>query len=197
MVVPGNTNRLQSKFLKSGMLDKYGTKQANFNALALSPLERAVTKYVKRMQQGVQRNMAKKNQISSGNAYQLVGGAIGNDKTGNSVLVYFTVPNYLKYQDLGVKGSKSSYASSNSSPFKYTTKKPPREVLEKHLVLKYGVPKKDLYIASKRLQDKIFKKGIKATGVISRAVTPKLIQQAEIDIQKIAGQAAVIQILEL
>lgn len=198
MILPSaSTNRLQNKFLKGNGLERYGQKQVNFNALAMTPIQRVVTKYVARMQKGVQANIARKNQISSGNAYQTVGGAISTDNNVNSVLVYFTVPNYLKYQDLGVKGKRFTYAASRESPYQYTTKMPPRQVMEKHLIMKYGTPKKELYMASKSLQKKIFNKGIKATKVIQRAITPKLIQQAEMDIAKIAGQSAAIQILEL
>ncbi len=195
MVLPNISNN-QKVFLKGNGLAKYGQKTTDFRQ-TLTPLQNVAVRYVKKMQQGVQRNIARKNQISSGNAYQTVGGGIGVDAKSNSALVYFTVPTYLKYQDLGVKGSKSTYAASRESPYKYTNKKPPFKAIEKHLILKYGTPKKDLYIATKSLQDKIFKKGIKATKVIQRAITPKLIENAERDMAEIVKDFIAVQILEL
>lgn len=195
MVLP-NFAAGQKKVLAGDALAKYGTKQTDFNQV-LSPVQKVVVRTVKKMQVGVQRNIAKKKQISSGNAYQTVGGGVAVDDNGYSMLVYFTVPNYLKYQDLGVRGAKSTYSSSRNSPFAYTNKKPPFKEIEKHLIQKYGVPKKNLYIATKRLQDKIFNKGIKGTKVIQSVITPKLIQQAERDISKVVKDFIAVQILEV
>ena len=160
-------------------------------------MQKVVIRTVKKMQQAVQRNIAKNRQISSGNAYQTVGGGVAVDDNGTSMLVYFTVPKYLKYQDLGVRGAKSSYASARNSPYQYTTKKPPFKDLQKHLIQKYGVPRKDLYMATKNLQNKIFSKGIKGTKVIQSAISPRIIQQAERDIAKVVSDFVAVQILEI
>lgn len=90
MVLPNISNN-QKVFLKGNGLAKYGQKTTDFRQ-TLTPLQNVAVRYVKKMQQGVQRNIARKNQISSGNAYQTVGGGIGVDAKSNSALVYFTVP---------------------------------------------------------------------------------------------------------
>lgn len=196
-MLPSQLNNVQSKFLRKGELDKYGTKAIVFDKRASSGLGNYLIKKVKTLQTAILRQIAKSNSISSGNLYQSVGGSLVNEVTPYKVASYMVVPRYSDYIDKGVKGAKSSYASSRNSPYRYTNKRPPRKVMEDHLINKYGTPRKELYIKSKMLQEKIYTKGIKGTGIITKAYNDKFRQSLNEGVVKILKEQVVISILEL
>ena len=83
--------------------------------------------------------------------------------------VSFLSLKYGEYVDQGVKGSKSTYPESRTSPFRYTTKKPPASVFDKWTI-KSGIAPRDSkgrFIKRKSLNymiaNSIFKKGIRAS----------------------------------
>ena len=84
--------------------------------------------------------------------------------------VSFLSEKYGDYLDKGVKGAKSTYSESSSSPFKYTTQRPPAEVFEKW-IKKSNIQGRDKktgrFITRQSLSyiiaNSIYSKGIKAT----------------------------------
>ena len=110
---------------------------------------------------------------------------------GQFLVFELSLNDYYKYIDKGVKGSKSTYASSSNSPFRYTTKMPPLQAIAKWIGNK-GIGSRTYhttatgkpYYKTKKLsavsegqktvraiQRSIFFKGIEATGFYSSVVT--------------------------
>lgn len=195
MLLP-NINKAQAKFLKGDALTKYGTKRIDFADRAKSGLGKFILSRVQKLQKAILRNIARAGSISSGNLYQEVGGSIRQEQTPHKIAAYMLLPKYADFVDKGVKGSKSSYPSASQSPYGYKDKKPPRKVLEQHLIRKYGTPKNELYAVSKSMQDKIFKKGLKSKKIYSKNV-PVFQKEIEMGVPKIVQEAVIINILEL
>jgi hypothetical protein len=196
-MLPAQLRNRQNIFLKGDGLARYGRKAVEFNKRASTGIGRYLINRVGKLQAAILRNISNKNSISSGNLYQSVGGSLREEITPSKISVYMLIPRYTDYIDKGVKGAKSSYASSRNSPYKYTTKKPPLEAMKRHLTMKYGTPKKDLYFKSKSLQEKIFKKGLKGTGIVSRAYNDKFKTNLNEGVIKIVKEEAIVSILEL
>lgn len=194
----GNANIAQQRFIQGKALSRYGQKKSTFIQGSLSRFERVLFTQVGKLQRAVLTNIAKKKQISSGNFYQITGGSIQKERTvTNAAMVFFWVPRYANYIDKGVRGAKSSYASARNSPYAYTNKRPPFADIQKHLVLKYAVPQKQLYVATKSLQKRIFEKGIKGTKVLSSAMSDKFVQTTNQALTRAAKEQVIIEILEL
>lgn len=87
----------------------------------------------------------------------------------NSFSLDFEMEDYMQYQDQGIKGSKSTYAESKNSPFKYKKKQPPLEPIMQWAKRRgiQGRDKKGRFITNKSLSyliaRSIFSKGIKAS----------------------------------
>jgi len=71
-----------------------------------------------------------------------------------SVGVEFYMEDYGKFQDKGVKGTKSNYLENKNSPFSYSTKMPNPEIFEGYIKRKgiKGRDKKGRFITNKSLQ---------------------------------------------
>ena len=86
-----------------------------------------------------------------------------------SVGVEFYMEDYGKFQDKGVKGTKSNYLENKNSPFSYKSSMPNPEIFEGYIKRKgiKGRDKKGRFITNKSLQfliaRSIFQKGIKAS----------------------------------
>jgi len=91
-------------------------------------------------------------------------------RDGSSIGVYFYMEDYGKFQDQGVKGTKSNYVENKKSPFSYSSKMPNPEIFESYIKRK-GIKGRDKktgrFITNKSLQfliaRSIFQKGIKAS----------------------------------
>lgn len=107
---------------------------------------------------------------------------VGYDSLNKDLEVYssgnfslaFLMEEYMQYQDQGVKGKKSTYPESKSSPFSYKDKAPPSSVFEKWIKQRgiQGRNKKGQYITNKSLayliSRSIFNKGIKGSMFFTR-----------------------------
>ena len=82
-------------------------------------------KYAKYVIQQSRSNLTKGKTNSSKNLYNSLKYNI------NGTRVTFESENYGEFIDKGVKGAKSTYPESSSSPFKYTNKQPPSSVFDK------------------------------------------------------------------
>ena len=86
-----------------------------------------------------------------------------------SIGVEFYMEYYGKFQDKGVKGTKSNYLENKNSPFSYKSSMPNPEIFEGYIKRKgiKGRDKKGRFITNKSLQfliaRSIFQKGIKAS----------------------------------
>jgi hypothetical protein len=196
-MLPAQLRNRQNIFLKGKGIERYGSKAVEFNNRASTGIGRYLIKTVGKLQAAILKNINRQGSISSGNLYQSVGGSLKEEIKPSKISVYMQVPRYTDYIDKGVKGAKSSYASSRNSPYKYTNKRPPLEAMKKHLSMKYGTPSKELYFKSKMLQDKIFKKGIKGTGVVTKAYNDKFRTNLNQGVVRILKDEAIISILEL
>lgn len=196
MVLPTNINKSQAKFLSGKSLDSYGVKKVDVQQVASKGITLLLIEKVKKMQAIILANISRRKSISSGNLYQEVGGQIHSEQTDTKASAYMLLPKYADFVDKGVKGSKSTYPSSSKSPYSYKQKKPPRLALEKHLILKFGTPKNELYGKSKAMQKRIFEKGTKAKKIYS-GVASKFQKEIKDGTATIVKDAVRINILEL
>jgi len=115
-----------------------------------------------------------------------------------SIGVEFYMEDYGKFQDQGVKGTKSNYTQNKKSPFSYKSKMPNPEIFEGYIKRKgiKGRDKKGRFITNKSLQfliaRSIFQKGIKASMFFTKPFNqayeklPKELQESFVtDIEKI------------
>jgi len=133
----------------------------------MSEFKKALEKYAKfvinKSRQNLQKGGKYGTHNKSGALSRSLEYKIENDK------VSFLSEDYGSYIDQGVKGAKSTYPESRTSPFKYTTKKPPSSVFDKWSI-KSGIAPRDSkgrFIKRKSLNyiiaNSIFRKGIRAT----------------------------------
>ena len=86
-----------------------------------------------------------------------------------SIGVEFYMEDYGKFQDKGVKGTKSNYLENKNSPFSYKLSMPNPEIFEGYIKRKgiKGRDRKGRFITNKSLQyliaRSVFQKGIKAS----------------------------------
>jgi len=136
---------------------------------------------------------------------------IGTDK----YKVSFSMLDYGKYVDKGVKGKKSTYASAAQSPFKYTNKLPPYAAIAKWLGSKAtsGVTKgggklpfktmgKKSNVSSGRsrvyaVRQSIFNKGIEGTGFYSKVVTNGMFEKINEELSKMVASKVIVEIVKV
>ena len=120
-------------------------------------------------------------------------------RDGDSVGVKFFMEQYGKFQDQGVKGTKSNYIENKNSPFSYRTKMPNPEIFKGYIKRK-GIKGRDKktgrFITDKSLQfliaRSVFEKGIKASMFFTKPfnqafekLPPELQEKFGIDIENI------------
>ena len=129
----------------------------------MSEFKKALEKYAKYVIQQSRSNLTKKKNNASKQLYNSLEYKIQGDK------ISFLSEKYGEYLDKGVKGSKSTYPESSSSPFKYTTKQPPSSVFDKWSIRKGIAPrdKQGRFVSRQSLNFLIARsiknKGIRAT----------------------------------
>ena len=129
----------------------------------MSEFKKALEKYAKYVIQQSRSNLTKKKNNASKQLYNSLEYKIQGDK------ISFLSEKYGEFIDKGVKGSKSTYPESSASPFKYTTKQPPRKVFDKWSIRKGIAPrdKQGKFVSRQSLNFLIARsiknKGIRAT----------------------------------
>ena len=134
----------------------------------MSEFEKALKKYADFVIKKSQQNLSKGGKFGSYNK----SGALSKtlDYKINKGKVTFRGLKYGEYLDQGVKGAKSTYPESSTSPFRYRNSKPPASVFENWSKLSsiQGRNKKTGRFITRRslsfaIANSIFKKGIRAT----------------------------------
>lgn len=129
----------------------------------MGEFEKALEKYAKYVIQQARSNLTKGKQNSSKELYNSLSYKV------NKKSVLFDMLDYGSFQDEGVKGKKSTYPESSSSPFKYKNKMPPSSVFDKWSIRRGIAPrdKQGRFISRKSLNyllaRSIYNKGIRAT----------------------------------
>ena len=129
----------------------------------MGEFEKALEKYAKYVIQQARTNLTKGKQNASKELYN----SLSYKVQKKSVL--FDMLDYGSFQDEGVKGKKSTYPESSSSPFKYKNKMPPSSVFDKWSIRRGIAPrdKQGRFINRKSLNyllaRSIYNKGIRAT----------------------------------
>lgn len=129
----------------------------------MSEFKKALEKYAKYVIQQSRSNLTKKKNNASKKLYNSLEYRIQGDK------ISFLSEKYGEFIDKGVKGSKSTYPESSSSPFRYTTKQPPSSVFDKWSIRKGIAPrdKQGRFVSRQSLNFLIARsiknKGIRAT----------------------------------
>lgn len=121
---------------------------------------------------------------------------------GDSIGVEFYMEQYGKFQDQGVKGTKSNYVENKKSPYSYKSKMPPLKAFA-DFVKRKGIKGRDKktgrFITNKSLQyliaRSVFNKGIRASMFFTKPfnqayekLPPKLQESFVKDIEKIIFQ---------
>lgn len=129
----------------------------------MGEFEKALDKYAKYVIQQARTNLTKGRQNVNKDLYNSLKYKVS--KKG----VTFDMLDYGAYQDEGVKGKKSTYSESSSSPFKYKDKMPPSSAFDKWGIKKGIAPrdKSGKFLKRKTLNyllaKSIYHKGIRAT----------------------------------
>lgn len=135
-------------------------------------LDAVLTKFAKYVIQQAKNNLTRNKRNSSKDLYNSLDYDLRVGE--NSFSLSFKMEDYGEYQDKGVKGAKSTYASAAGSPYKYTNKMPPASAFSQWVVRKglEGVRNKQgQFVKRKSLQfaiaRSIYEKGIPATKFFS------------------------------
>jgi hypothetical protein len=135
-------------------------------------LDAVLTKFAKYVIQQAKNNLTRNKRNSSKDLYNSLSYDLNVGE--NSFSLSFKMEDYGEYQDKGVKGAKSTYASAAGSPYKYTNKQPPASAFSQWVVRKglEGVRNKQgQFVKRKSLQfaiaRSIYEKGIPATKFFS------------------------------
>jgi hypothetical protein len=162
--------------------------------MARQELVKAVmVKFAKYVIQQARTNLSRKKQNVTGELYKSLDYDLNVGK--NSFSLTFKMEDYGLYQDAGVRGAKSTYASAARSPYKYTNKQPPASAFSQWAIKKglEGVRnKKGQFVGRKSLQfalaRSIYEKGIPATkffstpfGIAFNRLPPDLLNAFKID----------------
>jgi len=135
-------------------------------------LDSVLTKFAKYVIQQAKSNLTRQKRNSSRALYDSL--AYTLNVSENSFSLTFKMEDYGEFQDKGVKGAKSTYASAAASPYKYTNKMPPSSAFAQWAVKK-GLQgtrnEKGQFVKRKSLQyalaRSIYEKGIPATKFFS------------------------------
>jgi hypothetical protein len=135
-------------------------------------LDAVLTKFAKYVIQQAKNNLTRNKRNSSKDLYNSLDYDLRVGE--NSFSLSFKMEDYGEYQDKGVKGAKSTYASAAGSPYKYTNKMPPASAFSQWVVRKglEGVRNKQgQFVKRKSLQfaiaRSVYEKGIPATKFFS------------------------------
>jgi len=133
----------------------------------MSEFEKALKKYADFVIKKSQQNLSKGGKFGSYNKSGALSKSL--DYKINNGKVTFRGLKYGEYLDQGVKGAKSTYPESSTSPFRYRNLRPPASVFDKWTIKSSIAPrdKKGRFLKRKSLNyiiaNSIFKKGIRAT----------------------------------
>ena len=133
----------------------------------MGKFEEALEKYANYVIKKAKENLAKGGKYGSYDKSGALSNSLGYKI--NKGKVSFLGENYGVFLDKGVKGAKSTYPESSTSPHKYTTKMPPSSVFDKWTIKSGIAPrdKKGRFIKRKSLNfliaRSIYRKGIRAT----------------------------------
>lgn len=129
-------------------------------------------KFARYVVQQAKSNLTRQKRNTSGDLYNSINYNIFY--SNNKFSLSFKMADYGEFQDKGVKGAKSTYASAADSPYKYTNKMPPASAFSQWVVKKGldGVRnEKGQFVKRKSLQfaiaRSIYNKGIPATKFFS------------------------------
>lgn len=135
-------------------------------------VEAVLTKFAKYVIQQARNNLTRNKRNSTKELYNSLDYDLNVGP--NSFSLSFKMEDYGEYQDKGVRGAKSTYASAAGSPYKYTNKMPPASAFSQWVVRKGldGVRNKQgQFVKRKSLQfalaRSIYEKGIPATKFFS------------------------------
>ena len=126
-----------------------------------------LNKFARYVIQQSRSNLTKGKKNASKELYNSLGYISQDNKDMSSVT--FTMADYGKFQDQGVKGTKSNYIENAKSPFSYKSKMPPPKAFDKWIVRKGIAPrtKSGKFLKRQSLQyliaKSVFEKGIKAS----------------------------------
>lgn len=118
----------QAKFLKEG---GFVGGIVRPEPSELSDMEKLLSEYISKFLGEAESNLNKTNSITTGNLVDSLDFNIVSSRSGYTI--NFTALDYYKFVDKGVRGAGRS-AKNNTSPYKYTNKQPPVEVIEKWII---------------------------------------------------------------
>jgi len=135
-------------------------------------VQSVLTKFARYVIQQAKANLTRQKRNTSGALYNSL--KYNLNVGPNSFSLSFDMEDYGQFQDKGVKGAKSTYPTSQDSPYKYTNKMPPVSAFSQWAIKKGldGVrDKKGRFVKRKSLQyalaRSIYEKGIPATKFFS------------------------------
>jgi hypothetical protein len=170
-----------------------GTETTEINISDLAPVQQVLLKFANRLIENSKNNLDRQNINASFNLSSSI--VPLPEVNGNQYTLEIQWPNYGKYVDQGVQGAKDS-SKAPGSPFRYTTKMPPRKSIEEWITAKTinpggrrgerMIPRASLAAVMQRT---IYEKGTKRTLFFSDALTPELQSALINDVAEALGKS--------
>jgi hypothetical protein len=169
-----------------------GTETTEINISDLAPVQQVLLKFANRLIENSKNNLDRQNINASFNLSSSIV-PLPIEVDGNQYTLEIQWPNYGKYVDQGVQGTKENRAI--GSPFKYTNKMPPRKSIAEWITNKginpggtRGNRLKARESLSFLIQKSVFEKGTKRTLFFSNALTPQLQKALIEDVAEALGK---------
>ena len=179
-------------------ISQVGGKTTEISIKALSPIEQVMTKFANDLIKRAQDNLVKKNANASFNLSSSID-PLPIKVMGNEYTLLIEWPTYGKFVDQGVRGAVSG-DKAQGSPFKYTTKMPPRKSFEDYITKKPinpGGRRGDRFEAREQLakfmQVMTYRYGTRRTLFFSDALTTDMQEALVNDVAEALGKTISIQ----
>ena len=179
-------------------ISQIGGNTTDISIKALSPIEQVMSRFANDLIKRAQSNLVKKDANASFNLSSSIE-PLPVKVMGNEYTLLIEWPAYGKFVDEGVRGTVSGNKA-QGSPFKYTTKMPPRKSIEDWITNKGinpGGRRGDRFEAREQLakviQRSIYRFGTRRTLFFSDALTPELQEALVNDVAEALGKTISIQ----
>ncbi len=181
-------------------ISQVGGKTTEISIKALSPIEQVMTKFANDLIKRAQDNLVKKNANASFNLSSSIKPIpVPVNVMGNEYTLLIEWPTYGKFVDQGVRGAVSG-DKAQGSPFKYTTKMPPRKSIKDWITNKGinpGGRRGDRFEAREQLakfmQVMTYRYGTRRTLFFSDALTTDMQEALINDVAEALGKTISIQ----
>jgi hypothetical protein len=174
-------------------ITQIGTKPTQIGIESFEPVIQVLVKFSDAVTKGAKNNITKQNISATDNlSASIIPLPVQID--GQNYTLEIEWADYGKFVDQGVRGAKDG-SKAAGSPFRYTTKMPPRKSIEKWITDKpinpsgrRGSRMMPRATLAALIQKSVYEKGTKRTLFFSNALTPKMQEALINDVAEALGK---------